>query len=48
MLLVEPRVVLDTKPDDFRKGPEGLMALVQDSGTDSSFGTFYVSTVTPR
>lgn len=36
------RVLVATRPVDFRKGAEGLMALVRDSGADPFSGTLYV------
>ena len=42
MIPAGTRVVLATKPVDFRKGPASLMALVRDSGADPFSGTLYV------
>jgi len=36
------RVLVATKPVDFRKGPDGLVALVRDAGADPFSGTLYV------
>jgi len=34
MIPAGTKVFLASHPVDFRKGPDGLMALVRDSGTD--------------
>ena len=39
------RVLVATKPVDFRKGPEGLTALVREAGADPFSGALYVSGV---
>jgi transposase len=36
------RVLVATKPVDFRKGPDGLAALVRDAGGDPFSGALYV------
>jgi transposase len=36
------KVFLASHPVDFRKGPDGLMALVRDSGADPFDGALYV------
>jgi transposase len=36
------RVLVATKPVDFRKGPDGLVALVRDAGADPFSGALYV------
>lgn len=36
------KVVLAVRPVDFRKGPEGLMALVREAGADPFSGALYV------
>ena len=36
------RVLVATKPVDFRKGAEALLALVRDAGADPFAGTLYV------
>ena len=36
------RVLVATKPVDFRKGPEGLTALVREAGADPFSGALYV------
>jgi transposase len=36
------RVLVATKPIDFRKGAEALLALVRDAGADPFAGTLYV------
>jgi len=36
------QVVVATKPVDFRKGPESLMALVRDGGADPFSDAFFV------
>jgi transposase len=36
------RVLVATKPVDFRKGPDGLVALVRDAGADPFSGVLYV------
>jgi transposase len=35
-------MLVATKPVDFRKGPQGVVALVRDAGTDPFSGTLYV------
>ncbi len=42
MIPPHARIVLATKPVDFRKGPDGLAALVRDAGGDPFGGTLYV------
>ena len=42
MIPAGTRVLLATKPVDFRKGPEGLTALVRDAGADPFSGALYV------
>ncbi len=42
MIPPHARIVLATKPDDFRKGPDGLAALVRDAGGDPFGGALYV------
>jgi transposase len=36
------KVLLASHPVDFRKGPDGLMALVRDAGADPFSGALYV------
>ncbi len=36
------KVLLASHPVDFRKGPDGLMALVRDAGADPFNGALYV------
>ena len=36
------KVLLASHPVDFRKGPDGLMALVRDAGADPFNGVLYV------
>jgi transposase len=36
------KVILATMPVDFRKGPDGLAALVRDAGGDPFCGALYV------
>ncbi len=36
------RVLVASHPIDFRKGPDGLMALVRDAGADPFSGALYV------
>jgi len=36
------RVLVATRPVDFRKGPDGLVALVCDAGADPFSGALYV------
>jgi transposase len=36
------KVLLASQPVDFRKGPDGLMALVRDAGADPFSGALYV------
>jgi transposase len=42
MIPAGARVLVATKPVDFRKGPEGLTALVRDAGADPFSGALYV------
>ena len=42
MIPAGARVFVATRPVDFRKGPESLMALVKDSGADPFSGALYV------
>jgi transposase len=42
MIPTGARVLVATKPVDFRKGAEGLMALVRDAGADPFSGALYV------
>ena len=43
MIPSHARIVLATQPVDFRKGPDGLTALVRDAGADPFFsGTLFV------
>ena len=42
------RVLVATKPIDFRKGAEALLALVRDAGADPFAGTLYVFRVARR
>jgi len=42
MIPAGARVFVATKPVDFRKGPESLMALVKASGADPFSGALYV------
>jgi transposase len=42
MIPAGARVFVATKPVDFRKGPESLMALVRDSGADPFSGALHV------
>ena len=42
MIPAGTKVFLASHPVDFRKGPDGLMALVRDSGTDPFNGALYV------
>ena len=42
MIPAGTRVLVATKPVDFRKGPEGLTALVRDAGADPFSGALYV------
>ncbi|MGJ0509338.1 MAG: IS66 family insertion sequence element accessory protein TnpB [Methylocystis sp.] len=42
MIPPHARIVLATKPVDFRKGPDGLAALVRDAGGDPFGGALYV------
>ena len=36
------RILLRAVPIDFRKGPEGLVAMVRDAGSDPFDGSLYV------
>ncbi|RWM39279.1 MAG: hypothetical protein EOR76_36670, partial [Mesorhizobium sp.] len=36
------KVLLASHPVDFRKGPDGLLALVRDAGSDPFNGALYV------
>ena len=42
MIPPHARIVLATQPVDFRKGPDGLTALVRDAGADPFSGALYV------
>ena len=42
MIPPHARIVLATQPIDFRKGPDGLAALVRDAGADPFSGALYV------
>jgi len=42
MIPVGARVYVATRPVDFRKGPDGLAALVRDTGADPFCGALYV------
>lgn len=42
MIPAGARVLVATKPVDFRKGPESLMALVRESGSDPFSGALFV------
>lgn len=42
MIPAGARVLVATNPVDFRKGPEGLTALVRDAGADPFSGALYV------
>ena len=42
MIPTGSRVLVATKPVDFRKGAVGLMALVRDAGADPLSGALYV------
>jgi transposase len=42
MIPAGARVLVATRPVDFRKGPEGLTALVRDAGADPFSGALYV------
>lgn len=42
MIPPHARVVLASRPVDFRKGPDGLTALVRDAGADPFNGALYV------
>ena len=42
MIPPHARIVLATRPVDFRKGPDGLTALVRDAGADPVSGALYV------
>ena len=42
MIPPHARIVLATRPVDFRKGPDGRTALVRDAGSDPFNGALYV------
>jgi transposase len=42
MIPPHAHIVLATQPVDFRKGPDGLAALVRDAGADPFSGALYV------
>jgi transposase len=42
MIPAGAHVFVATRPVDFRKGPESLMALVRDSGADPFCGALYI------
>ena len=42
MIPTGAKVMLATTPVDFRKGPDGLAALVRDAGSDPFSGALYV------
>ena len=42
MIATGAPVLLAVSPVDFRKGPEGLMALVEDAGADPFSAALYV------
>lgn len=42
MIPPHARIVLATQPIEFRKGPDGLAALVRDAGVDPLSGALYV------
>ena len=42
MIPAGAKVYVATRPVDFRKGPDGLAALVRDSGADPFSGALYV------
>jgi transposase len=42
MIPPHARIVLATRPVDFRKGPDGLASLVRDAGADPFSGALYV------
>ena len=44
MIQITPqmRILLAVDPVDFRKGPDGLMALVRDAGADPFSGALYI------
>lgn len=42
MIPPHARIILATRPVDFRKGPDGLTALVRDAGSDPFNGALYV------
>ena len=42
MIPTGARVLVATKPVDFRKGPEGLASLVREAGADPFSGALYV------
>jgi transposase len=42
MIPAGARVLIATKPVDFRKGPDGLAALVREAGADPFSGALYV------
>jgi transposase len=42
MIPAGTKVYVATRPVDFRKGPDGLVALVRDTGADPFSGALYV------
>ena len=42
MIPSDVRVFLAAQPIDFRKGPDGMLALVRDAGSDPFNGSLYV------
>nr|WP_244493998.1 IS66 family insertion sequence element accessory protein TnpB [Mesorhizobium sp. Root172] len=42
MIPTGAKVYVATRPVDFRKGPDGLAALVRDTGADPFSGALYV------
>lgn len=42
MIPAGAKVYVATRPVDFRKGPDGLAALVRDTGADPFSGALYV------
>lgn len=42
MIPAGAKVYVATRPVDFRKGPDGLVALVRDTGADPFCGALYV------
>jgi transposase len=42
MIPAGAKVYVATRPVDFRKGPDGLVALVRDTGADPFSGALYV------